>query len=72
MQGSGRIGRKYYKAVYREYADNTFTKTKQHPEYLGILGPIVRAEVDDTIIVVFKNLAKTYSYSVHPHGVFYE
>ena len=72
MQSSDRIGRKYYKAVYREYTDDTFTKTKEHPTYLGILGPILRAEVDDTIKIVFKNLAKTYNYSVHPHGVFYE
>ena len=38
---------------------------------MGLLGPILRAEVGDTIKVVFKNNASR-PYSVHPHGVFYE
>ncbi|CAB4018123.1 hephaestin isoform X1, partial [Paramuricea clavata] len=69
--GPNRIGRVYNKVFYREYTDETFTKTKTHPEYLGILGPILRAEVGETIKVVFKNLASR-NYSVHPHGVFYD
>ena len=40
-------------------------------EHTGILGPILRAEVGDTIRVVFKNNA-THPYSMHPHGVFYD
>ena len=39
-------------------------------EHTGILGPVLRAEVGDTIRVVFKNNAGR-DYSVHPHGVFY-
>ena len=68
------IGRIYKKAVYREYTDGTFKtlKTRGSDEaYLGILGPILRAEVGDTIRVVFKNQA-TKPYSMHPHGVLYE
>ena len=38
--------------------------------HLGVLGPLLRAEVGDTIRVVFRNHA-TRSYSMHPHGVFY-
>jgi FtsP/CotA-like multicopper oxidase with cupredoxin domain len=38
-------------------------------EYLGMLGPILRAEVGETIRVVFKNNA-THPFSMHPHGVF--
>ncbi|PYV48720.1 MAG: hypothetical protein DMG94_02750 [Acidobacteria bacterium] len=38
--------------------------------HLGILGPVLRAEVGDTIKVVFKNNASR-PYSIHPHGVFY-
>jgi len=36
-----------------------------------LLGPILRAEVGDTIKVVFKNMASR-PYTMHPHGVFYE
>jgi FtsP/CotA-like multicopper oxidase with cupredoxin domain len=68
------IGPVYRKAIYREYTDGTFTTLKPRPadeQYLGILGPIVRAQVGDTIKVVFKNNASR-PYSIHPHGVFYE
>jgi FtsP/CotA-like multicopper oxidase with cupredoxin domain len=72
--GPHRIGHIYKKAIYREYTDATFTSLKPRPpqwEHAGILGPILRAEVGDTIKVVFKNNG-THPYSMHPHGVFYE
>lgn len=72
--GPHRIGHVYKKAIYREYTDATFMNLKPRPpaeQYLGILGPILRAEVGDTIKVVFKNNG-THPYSMHPHGVFYE
>lgn len=68
------IGRVYKKAVYHEYMDATFTTVKPRaPQdaYQGILGPILHAEVGDTIKVVFKNNA-THPYGMHPHGVLYE
>src|SRR5262249_21303342 len=65
------IGRKYYKAVYREYTDATFTKPKARDENLGILGPVLRAEVGDSITVEFKNNT-AIPVGMHPHGVFYE
>lgn len=34
------------------------------------MGPMIKAEVGDTIEVVFKNLA-TRQYSIHPHGILY-
>ena len=71
--GPDRIGSVYKKAVYREYTDGSFTTLKARPErwqHLGLLGPVIRAEVGDTIRVVFKNHASR-PYSVHPHGVFY-
>jgi FtsP/CotA-like multicopper oxidase with cupredoxin domain len=37
----------------------------------GILGPLIRAEVGDTIQIHFKNNAK-HPHSLHPHGVFYD
>jgi manganese oxidase len=73
-RGEHRIGTTYLKAVYREYTDETFTKLKQREpewEHLGILGPVLRAEVGDTIKVIFKNNA-SHPYSMHPHGVFYK
>jgi FtsP/CotA-like multicopper oxidase with cupredoxin domain len=73
-QGAQRIGKVYRKALYREYTDATFTTLKPRPaewQHLGTLGPLIRAEVGDTIVVHFKNNA-SLPYSVHPHGVFYQ
>ncbi|XP_074612928.1 hephaestin-like protein isoform X1 [Acropora palmata] len=73
IPGPHYIGRRNKKAVYREYTDSTFTKQKQRSkdeEYLGILGPLIKAEMGDIIEVVFKNLASR-QYSIHPHGLFY-
>ena len=56
--GAHFIGRKAKKALYREYTDDTFSTLKPRPsewEHLGFLGPLVRAEVGDTIRVVFRN-----------------
>jgi len=72
-QGPGRIGSVYKKALYVEYTDGTFTTVKARPAdqaHLGALGPIIHAEVGDTISVVFRNMGSR-PYSVHPHGVFY-
>ena len=73
-RGPHRIGKVYHKAIYREYTDATFSTLKPRApgwEHAGILGPILRAEVGDTIKVVFKNNA-SQAYSMHPHGVFYQ
>jgi FtsP/CotA-like multicopper oxidase with cupredoxin domain len=72
--GPHRIGHIYKKAIFREYTDATFTVLKPRPpewEHAGILGPILRAEVGDTIKIIFRNNG-THPYSMHPHGVFYE
>lgn len=71
--GPHRIGKLYWKARYREYTDATFTMLKPRPsewEHLGLLGPLLRAEVGDTIRVVFRNNVD-FPASLHPHGVFY-
>ncbi len=73
-RGPHRIGTVYRKAIYREYTDETFAHLKtRSPEWVhaGILGPILRAEVGDTIRILFKNNASR-PYSMHPHGVFYD
>jgi hephaestin len=71
--GPDRIGSTYLKSLYREYTDASFTKLKPRPaewEHLGDLGPVIHAEVGDTIEVTFKNNTP-FGASMHPHGVFY-
>ena len=71
--GPERIGRIYKKAIYREYTDDTFAQLVPRApewEHLGMLGPLLRAAVGDTIVVVFRNNA-SFPASLHPHGVFY-
>lgn len=71
--GPDRIGKVYVKALYREYTDATFTTLKPRPresEHLGILGPLVRAQVGDSIRIVFKNNTR-FPTTLHVHGLFY-
>jgi FtsP/CotA-like multicopper oxidase with cupredoxin domain len=80
-RGPNRIGHTYRKALYRGYTDATFTHRVPRPRScsatakvcdntLGMLGPVIRAAVGDTIKVVFKNNTRR-PVSIHPHGVFY-
>jgi len=74
QSGPHSVGKVYRKAIYREYTDASFTQLKPRApesEHLGILGPVLRAEVGDTIRVVFRNHAPR-PYSMHPHGVLYQ
>jgi hypothetical protein len=59
------------KSRYIEYTDATFSKRKQQPEWLGILGPVIRATVGDTILVHFLNRSQN-SHGIHPHGLRYD
>lgn len=71
-RSADRIGSKYKKAIFVEYTDATFKERKPRPaawQHLGILGPIIHAQVGDKIRVVFHNKASR-PYSIHPHGVF--
>jgi manganese oxidase len=73
-QAKDRIGKQYLKAVYREYNDASFASLKERgpgEEHLGIIGPIIHAEVGDIITVVFRNNTR-FPVGIHPHGVFYE
>ncbi|XP_069829977.1 ceruloplasmin-like [Dendropsophus ebraccatus] len=72
-QNKNRIGGRYKKAIYVQYTDANFTKKKERSkeeEHLGLLGPIISAEVGDTIRVTFRNNASR-PYSIHAHGVSY-
>ncbi|MEU9890489.1 multicopper oxidase domain-containing protein [Sphaerisporangium sp. NPDC051011] len=71
--GPGRIGSKYYKCLYRGYTNDSFSTLvprSADDQYLGLLGPVIRGVVGDTIRVVFRNTCSIPT-SVHPHGVFY-
>ena len=71
--GPGRIGSVYRKCLYRGYTDASFghrTPAKPRDAYLGLLGPVIHAEVGDQIKVVFRNTC-SFPASMHPHGVFY-
>ncbi len=64
----------YKKAIYREYTDSSFSHLKPRPpawEHLGILGPLIRAEVGDTVRIVFKNQTHLKC-TMHAHGLAYE
>jgi FtsP/CotA-like multicopper oxidase with cupredoxin domain len=61
---------KWHKTRFIEYTNAEFHTRTVHPAWLGIMGPIIRAEVGDTIIVHFKNKGDR-PYSMHPHGLRY-
>ncbi len=69
-----RIGRKNIKARFVEYTDTTFTTPKivsSEWQHLGMLGPVIRANVGDSVIVYFKNNT-TINTSIHAHGLLYD
>ncbi len=71
---NNRIGCTYKKAVFHEYTDDSFTTPKPRPAalaHMGLLGPVIRAEVGDTIKVYFYNKT-SFPFSIHPHGVAYD
>jgi FtsP/CotA-like multicopper oxidase with cupredoxin domain len=61
----------FHKTRFIEYTDSSFTVKKPQPEWLGILGPIIRAEVGDDIYVEFKNRSGRI-HGIHPHGLRYD
>ncbi|KAM6323128.1 coagulation factor VIII [Podargus strigoides] len=60
----------YRKAVFVEYHDASFTQPKSKPAWMGLLGPTIRAEVYDTVVITFKNMASR-PYNLHAVGVSY-
>lgn len=74
MEAQSSVRDRYIKAIYREYTDETFKVLKPRQpewEHLGILGPLIRAEVGDTIKVTFRNNTKLPFLSMHAHGLAY-
>jgi FtsP/CotA-like multicopper oxidase with cupredoxin domain len=62
---------RWAKSRFIEYTDDTFITPKRQPEWLGILGPVIRAEVGDEIIIVFLNRSHR-AHDMHPHGLRYD
>lgn len=62
---------KYTKYRYISYRDNSYKQALPQPEWMGILGPQIRAVVGDTIKVHFLNKTDR-PLSIHPHGVHYD
>ena len=62
------IGRRYLKAIYREYNEGFagFKQRGSEEAHMGILGPVIRAAVGDKITVHFKNNTH-FPTSIHPH-----
>lgn len=50
---SNLIGKRYKKAIFRQYTDASFTKCLEnpHPKEAGILGPTIRAQLNDKVKV---------------------
>uniref|UniRef100_A0A8C2NBH9 Ceruloplasmin n=1 Tax=Capra hircus TaxID=9925 RepID=A0A8C2NBH9_CAPHI len=69
-QGPTRIGGTYKKLVYFEYTDASFQTQKAKATHLGLLGPVIKAEVGQIIQVTFYNNA-SLPLSIHPHGLLY-
>jgi manganese oxidase len=61
----------FTKTRYIEYTDASFSTPRPQPAWLGVLGPIIRAEVGDTVVVHFRNNAPSGAYGMHPHGFRY-
>lgn len=61
----------FHKVRYVEYTNASFSTPKPQPVWLGVLGPVIRAEVGDTVIVHFCNRAASGGYGMHPHGFRY-
>jgi FtsP/CotA-like multicopper oxidase with cupredoxin domain len=63
--------RAYAKYRYIGYTDGSWSTPQQQPEWMGILGPQLRAVVGDTIKINFMNKTDR-PLSMHPHGVLYD
>ncbi len=67
------MGFAYHKIVYRGYNDATFRTVEMRSadqQYMGTLGPPIRAAVGDSVMVVFKNNSHL-PLSFHVHGLRY-
>jgi FtsP/CotA-like multicopper oxidase with cupredoxin domain len=67
------LGFSYRKVVYHGYTDATFQTLQTRgsdQQYMGLMGPPIRAAVGDSIVVVFRNNSPL-PLSFHVHGLRY-
>lgn len=67
------LGFAYRKILYHGYTDGTFSTLQQRSadqQYMGLLGPVIRAVVGDSVVVVFRNNSRL-PLSFHVHGLRY-
>lgn len=69
--GSGSLGTKWQKALYRGYTDASFSHLSTQPTWNGNNGPILRAEVGDMIEIMFVNKLPNIYASMHSMGLAY-
>ena len=72
-ESSTKIGGKYTKAVFRQYTDIRYIQPANRPtdeEHLGLLGPALKAEVGDALLVTVRNRVR-YPISLLAHGLSY-
>ena len=65
------LGWKFHVLVYRGYTDGSFhtlAPRAANQRYLGLMGPLMRAEVGDSFVVVFKNKTR-YPVNMQVHGL---
>ncbi|XP_073920289.1 coagulation factor VIII isoform X2 [Castor canadensis] len=60
----------YKKTVFVEFTDHLFNIAKPRPPWMGLLGPTIRAEVYDTVVITLKNMA-SHPVSLQAVGVSY-
>ena len=71
--GPLRFGSTYIKARYVQYTDDRYTTAvprSDDEEHLGLLGPLLRAEVGDTVVIHLVNNLDV-PVSMHTHGALY-
>jgi FtsP/CotA-like multicopper oxidase with cupredoxin domain len=73
LPGLWQGNQKYSKYRYIQYTDDSFLTPVKQPAWLGILGPIIRGVVGDTLKVTFLNRSDRddRAFSIHPHGLRY-
>lgn len=70
--GKARMGSKFKKAVYKQYTDNTYEREIPKPDWLGMVGPLLKCEVNEKIVIHLKNKA-SIPCTIHAYpNVFYK
>ena len=74
MSDATHIGGTYTKGRFVEYEDGNFVTAKtrgDREEHLALLGPVLQAEVEDTIVVVLQN-SLSFNISLYLQGVSFD